>query len=80
MADSLVHALIDIITLKPVSPEANLTLTLSPSFEVSAESIDMATAIFLLAFVDVLAVGAISNVPTKADTAVAAQSVVAMCL
>lgn len=40
----------------------------------------MATPVFFLAFINVLAVGAVSNVSIEADTAVAAQGVVAVGL
>lgn len=77
MADPLVSAFINISTLEAVALEANFTLALPPSLKVSAESVGMATPVFFLALINVLAVGAISNVSTEADAAIAAQSVVA---
>lgn len=77
MADPLVHALVDVVTLEAVSPEADFTLALSTPFKISADSAGVAAAVFLLAFIDVLAVSAVSNVSAEADAAVAAQSVVA---
>lgn len=77
MADHLVRAFVNIITLEAVAPEADFTLALSSTLEVSTEGTGMATPIFFLALVNVLAVGAISNISIEADTAVAAQGVVA---
>lgn len=79
VADSLVRAFIDISAQEAITAEANLTFALSSTLIVGAEGISMAPAIFFLAFINVLAVGAISHVSIEADTAVAAQGVVAAC-
>ncbi len=77
MADPLVTAFIDISALEAITHKANFTLALSPTLRVSAEGTGMTTSIFFLALIDVLAVGAISNVSIEADTVEAAQGVVA---
>lgn len=77
VADSFVRAFVDISAQEAIAAEANLTLALSPTLIVGAEGISVAPAIFFLAFINVPAVGAISHVSTEADTAVAAQGVVA---
>lgn len=77
MADSLVSAFVNISALETITTEANFTLALSPTLIVGAEGSGMAAPVFFLAFINVLAVGAVSNVSIEADTAVAAQGVVA---
>lgn len=75
MADSLVSAFVNISTLEAITTETRFTLALSPPLEVGADGTGMATPIFILAFINVLAVGAISNVSTEADASVAAKGV-----
>lgn len=77
MADPLVSTFINISTLEAVALVANFTHALSPALNVTTEGTGMAAPIFFLALINVLTVGAISNVSADADTAVAAQSVVA---
>lgn len=77
MADSLGTAFVNVITLEAVASEADFTLALAPTRDVSTQGIGMATPIVFLALVDILTVGAISKISSKADTAVAAQGVVA---
>lgn len=80
MAGSLVGAFVHVSTLESVTSESNFTLALSSTLIVGADSVGMATPIFLLAFINVQAVGAISHISAEADTAVAAQGVVAVSL
>lgn len=77
MADSLVSAFVNISTLEAITSEASFTLALSPTLIVGADGTGMATPVFFLAFINVLAVGSVSNVSIEANTAVAAQGVVA---
>ena len=77
MADSLVGTFINIGALEAITTEANFTPALSPTLVVGADGAGMAASIFFLAFINILAVGAISNISTEAETAVAAQRVVA---
>lgn len=77
MADLLVGTFVNINTLEAVAFVADFTLALSPTLVVNTERFGMATPILFLALVDVLAVGAISDVSAEAVAAVAAQVVVA---
>lgn len=77
MADFLVIAFVDIGALEAVAAEANFTFAKSPTLAVGAEGVGVATSIIFLALVNVLALGAISDVSTETETAVAAKGVVA---
>lgn len=77
MAGPLASTFVNISTLEAVATEADFTLALSATLVVSTKGSGMATPVFFLALVDVLAVGAISDISVEADAAVAAQGVVA---
>lgn len=77
MAGPLVIAFVYIRALEAVPLKPDFTLALSPPLVVGTEGSGIAAPIIFLALVDVLAVGAISNISTEADTAVASQVVVA---
>lgn len=77
MADPWGCTFINISALEAVANKATFTLALSPTLDVSTEGTGMATPIIFLALIDVLTVGAISNISIEADAAVAAWIVVA---
>lgn len=77
VTDPLVLTFVNVRTPEAVAAEADFTLALSPTLVVGAQGTGVATPVFFLAFINVLAVGPIADVSVEADAAVAAQSVVA---